>query len=246
MRARVSSTRKHACARTDSCSPPINPFSIARATDSTRTTATRVRLCRFRTEEHGDIADSGDQVAAAFLSQLRSEFLLLIFEVELQLDQFMVFQDVIQAARNCGLAASRSCTFGFHLAWSLRVPLIFTENRAEGAQFSIGLGACWVLARIRVLPRQRLQILVRPSFSKNWTPIQTRTLIRHFPSDKLPTYSALYIWKDIIMNKKSIFERHNRMAALPFCPSVWINWRLWLKPVQSSSLNQSKANGDDF
>jgi hypothetical protein len=48
------------------------------------------------------------------------------------------------------------------------------------------------------------------------------------------------------MNKKSIFERHNRVAALPFCPSVWINWRLWLKPVQSSSLNQSKANGDDF
>ncbi len=140
MRARVSSTRKHACARTDSCSPPINPFSIARATDSTRTTATRVRLCRFRTEEHGDIADSGDQGAAAFLSQLRSEFLLLIFEVELQLDQFMVFQDVIQAARNCGLAASWSCTFGFHLAWSLRVPLYSQRTARKERNFQLAWG----------------------------------------------------------------------------------------------------------
>jgi hypothetical protein len=95
-----------------------------------------VRLCRFRTEEHGDIADSGDQVAAAFLSQLRSEFLLLIFEVELQLDQFMVFQDVIQAARNCGLAASWSCTFGFHLAWGLAGSLrVFASCRGSGFKF---------------------------------------------------------------------------------------------------------------
>jgi hypothetical protein len=51
-----------------------------------------LRLDRFWPEEHDDIADSGNQMAAAFLSQLRSDLILLLFEiVELHLDQFVVF-----------------------------------------------------------------------------------------------------------------------------------------------------------
>jgi hypothetical protein len=60
--------------------------------DSSTEPLPRLWLHRFRPEQHDDVADPGDQMAAAFLSQLRSEFLLLLFEVvELHLDQFMVF-----------------------------------------------------------------------------------------------------------------------------------------------------------
>src|SRR5260221_8252437 len=47
--------------------------------------------------EHNNVADAHDQMAAGVLAKLRSEFLLLVLEiVEFHLDQFVVFQSMIQ------------------------------------------------------------------------------------------------------------------------------------------------------
>ena len=91
---------------------PYSPAFFARnprsgRADPPREPLRRLRLHRLRPEEHHDIADSDNQMAGAFLCQLRSEFLLLLFESSnFTLTSSWCFSASSRAERNCGLRPS--------------------------------------------------------------------------------------------------------------------------------------------
>ena len=66
----------------------------------------KLLIHRFGPIEHDDIADAGDQMAAALLRELWSKLLLLLLEmVKLDLDQFLGFERLIEGGEEWGAEA---------------------------------------------------------------------------------------------------------------------------------------------